>query len=137
MGKRELARMRPMQIQIEPKENHLLVRLTGRFELTKAEKMLSDIIDASLAHRLPHILIDSTDLDEEISILDRFEIGILLAENQLKDTCYAVLCRDEQLLPDNFLENVARNRGARLKVITTMGEALTWFETHRSYPTTA
>ena len=40
----------------------------------------------------------------------------------------ALVVREDQMFPDNFVENVAVNRGVNLKLFTNVEEAIDWLK---------
>ena len=84
-------------------------------------------VQACLARQQSRLLIDVRDVYGEVSIMDRFDFGERMAMLLMKhDLRIAFLCRADQVTAEGFLENVMRNRGARVRVETDESRLLEW-----------
>ena len=116
----------PQQIQIEPKDGYLNVKVSGVFDRAKAEQFIRLILDASYQHALSKIFIDSIEIEGEPSVTDRFELAELLASEQTRPIFMAILAPHELVEDGSFFETVAENRGVSIKVTADLEEALWW-----------
>ena len=63
------------------------------------------------------------------SIMDRLRVGMyarILFRHQIKT---ALIGRDDQVLADNFLENLLVNRGVEMRIYTDPAEGERWLAT--------
>ena len=76
------------------------------------------------------VLVDVRGVSGRIpTILDRFDLGVHLAELHLEHTPrirIALLGHEPMIHPDRFGEIVARNRGADARAFTVESDALDW-----------
>ena len=118
----------PQAIQIEPKEGYLHVEVSGPFDGTKAKQFVREILKAAKQHALSKALVDIRKLEGSIPTMARFALGALWAE-EANTVRAAILELPEQVKGKRFFENVAVNRGGRIRIFTTTcGEALEWLE---------
>jgi hypothetical protein len=79
------------------------------------------------------VMVDVRSIEGQISFGDRFEFGATMAEVLVgKKIRLVFLCRADQVSPNRFLESVAVNRGAWLKVATDQSDALNWLAQRKS-----
>jgi len=64
----------------------------------------------------------------QMSVIDRFDVAEYGARTIHERIKVAVLGREDQILPDRFFEQVAVNRGLRLKLFTDADEAADWLQ---------
>ena len=114
----------PEQIQIEPKDGYLHVKVSGVFDRAKAEQFIRLILNACYQHDLSKIFIDSIEIKGEASVTESFELAELLASEQTRPVFMAILAPHE--LDGSFFENAAENRGVSIKVTADIEEALWW-----------
>ena len=74
------------------------------------------------------VLVDARALQGEISILERFALGEDVAALTRGRIAIAIVDLPERVWPDRFVETVAANRGALIKVTTDYTEALAWLD---------
>ena len=74
------------------------------------------------------ILFDCTPMAGNMSAVDRFEVAEYSASILPRTLRIAVLGRQDQILPDNFFENVARNLGLTLTVFSEIDDAIKWLK---------
>ena len=117
-----------IEYQIDPKDGYLYAEVWGTFDLDQAKEMYPRIFDAIHEHAESKICIDFRRLEGDISILARYELGVLMAKVKAKSQPIQIACigTKKQVLRDKFLEMVAINRGVNIKIATDIEEALQW-----------
>lgn len=108
----------------ENKGQYLLITPEGPYTLEKYRKALQEAAEFCRQNGLKKVLADIRGIDQNISTLDRFELGIQIAKilgNQIK---IAILARPEII--DRMGENAAVNRGGKAFVTDSMEKALEW-----------
>ena len=112
----------------EVRDGYLYMKVTGEFSPSAARGIFSEWTETARRHGLDRILSDVTlvkGLDaEQPSIMLRFDTSAFVAKSLPRDFSLAVLETPEQLSKDRFFENVMVNRGAIVKVTSSLNEAL-------------
>lgn len=108
------------------KDRYLFVRFSGEFQLSDALKHFKTIAQDCARLNLSLALFDAREITGEINILARHAMGEALAEHRDQIRRLAMLVRPDQLLPDRFMQTVARNRGFFGVGFTEMAEAEAW-----------
>jgi hypothetical protein len=72
------------------------------------------------------ILVYAQALTGEESTIERFDFGIFMADQKLGTIKVAFIAPSDIVWPDHFMETVASNRGAFIKVTTDRPETLNW-----------
>ncbi len=110
-------------------EHFLVVRGGGKFTPAVALDLFKQVVEASVRHRQPRVMIDFVNVEGEISVLTLFEMGVKVAELGAALSHLALVERPERILPDRFWQNVARNRGLNVLVCGSEAEAVTYLTT--------
>ena len=112
--------------QIEPREKYLFVKVEGGFSLQEAPALFNQVEAEAARLQRPLLMFDVTEITGEINILARFEMAEDLARRTASIRRLAMFCRPDQILPDRFMQTVARNRGLLGRPFTDFSEAETW-----------
>ncbi len=119
--------------ELEQRPGYLYVALTGEFALGEALSMFRVVLQAAASRRLTRILIDSTRMHGTLSMEDRMQLGVFLAEEQARMAAQfaetpriAILAVAPVMDPGRFTQTVANNRGARLRAADSLQELLAW-----------
>jgi hypothetical protein len=107
----------------------LKVRMTGLMNPEWARQSLSVFkghVEQCERMGLRGLLYDIRDVDFKLGIMDLYVAGENLAAGSRAGVKVAVLMRPEQMTPDRFLETVAANRGAAVRVCLHEPEAHDW-----------
>ena len=92
--------------------------------------MVQDIADRCQQENFRKVIVDLTQMEGNPSILDRYTIGAEVARIcGPRIQCAAIVNRS---LINQMVENVAVNRGAKLKVVSTQDEAVAWLKLETS-----
>lgn len=106
------------------KGNYLLVEINEGYSFKMLKETVHQIIAHSKKENLGKVLVDLTNMDGEFKTIDRYEIGLEIAKVWGQGVQVATVARESQV---NFLvENVAVNRGAKLRVFIKIEPALEW-----------
>ena len=113
-------------LNIADRGSFLLVEFFGKFSVEAGRQCIDRMVEASVKHGRPKVLLDCRRMTGVMQVLDRFEVAEYGAA-----TCYqlhqvALLGNKDMVLPDKFVENVAVNRGMNLKIFTDFDEAVLW-----------
>jgi hypothetical protein len=118
----------PQRIQIEPKEGHLHVEVSGVFDQARAKEFIRQILNACQGHELRKILVDIRKIKGQIPNLARFKLAEFLTAEETVLVQMAVFKSEGQVPDDRFFENVAVNRGVMVKVSNDLKEVVKWLE---------
>lgn len=116
------------EVRIEFVAEQLRARVTGVFDSTTAKTELARGIAKAMRLGIRKVLVDARALQGEISILERFALGEDVAALTRGRIAIAIVDLPERVWPDRFVETVAANRGALIKVTTDYTEALAWLD---------
>lgn len=121
-----------MNASYEVRDNYLYVKAMGEFTLQSARDILLEWIEEARRHSLNRILCDITRVTgfdaQQTSAITRFSTGEVAAESIPRDFRLAVLETQQQFTggQGQFGENVVVDRGATVRVTTSLVEALEW-----------
>ncbi len=119
---------------LQERQDHLLAIYDGPFSIEHWRQCIDQMRERCNDTGLRHVLLDCRAISGELSILSRYQVvdyGTVLLGlvNRI-----ALLVREETLLPDRFVENVAVNRGLNLKVFTESAAAEAWLAAETAAP---
>jgi hypothetical protein len=97
----------------------------GEVDLTDSRMTLTEIRDAAHSANLQRVVIDVSNVQGELSTMERFEMGSSIAE-VFAGIRVAIVIPDALRHPSNFGENVAVNSGAILKLFADLESARCW-----------
>ena len=120
----------PQTIHIEPQKGYLFVEVSGKFDENNSRDFILQIIKSSYEYNTFKVLVDIRDIKGPISTFSRFSLAEFIVNQRTSPPIQmAVVESPGQLDNPRFFENVAVNRGSRLKVFTTSAnEAVEWLE---------
>jgi hypothetical protein len=113
-------------MSISDKGSYLLVEFFGRFSVEAGKQCVDEMVEASQKNDRSKVLLDCRRMTGSMPVIDRFEVAEYGAIKGRVLMQLALLNREDVVLPDNFVENVAVNRGMRMKVFTDFDEAVLW-----------
>lgn len=117
------------QLALEPEDGYLQVTLRGRHPSRTYPELLRSIRDEATRLGLYKILVDGRGLAAPPSEMDRFQVGVAIAELFGQRFKIAIVYRPE--LINKFVEDVAVNRGADLLVVGDEVRAIEWLAVAR------
>jgi hypothetical protein len=116
----------PELLSITDKRSYLLVEFFGEFSVEAGKQCVDRMAEACEEQGRSKVLFDCRRISGNMPVMDRFEVVEYGATKLLKLIQLALLNREDVVLPDNFVENVAVNRGMNMKIFTDFDEAELW-----------
>ena len=125
-----IGRLFRVRVEVRVHPQHVELACTGKYSRSEAFRVGNQAFQEAAATGRRSVLVDVRGVSGSIpTILDRFDIGVHIAELHLERkprVRLAVLGHEPMIHPDRFGEIVARNRGADARVFTVESEALEW-----------
>ena len=115
-------------LRIVQREGYLLFDFTGEFSQEAGKQCIDAMVEVCTQAQISRALLDCRNMTGEIQILESFmvaEYGVKMIGSISK---FALVGREDQMFPDNFVENVAVNRGINLKLFTDIEKAVNWLK---------
>jgi hypothetical protein len=84
------------------------------------------IIKACLAHGVTHVLCNESELEYRLNTLDTYEVAEFIAQQVPALTKAAIVCHPRFIAAVSFWEDVAVNRGLRVRAFTDVVAARDW-----------
>jgi len=108
----------------EPEPGYLRVIIRGEYPSKSRRDVLSAVHAKMTELSYARVLADCRGLDAPKTEMDRFNLGVAIAEMVADRYRIAVVSKPEQI--NRFMENAAVNRGARLVVTSDEKDAIAW-----------
>ena len=115
-----------LQIKLEKKEDYIHAIIEGEFDLNQVKGVLAEMIKSCERKAIDKIILDCAKITTKVQIMDRYFMGEFLTKEIKMPMKIAFMARDDQILPDKFLENVMVNRGFNAKVFADLNKATLW-----------
>jgi hypothetical protein len=123
-----------LSLSCETREGLLLGRISGPFRFSDLVASTQSIIDQAGAANFETIVVDLTAVHRSPSTLERWDYGQFVAAASLRSQPtgksgrfrMVFLAHPPLIDPGKFGETVAHNRGADLKVTSSLDEAAQW-----------
>lgn len=110
---------------IEARSHYLYYGLRGTYlGLAQAIEIFVEIAELAEQHKRSRILFDITGVKQIPPVMDRYDLGEQAAKIWGHHLKIALVTRPKEIT--GFFENVAVNRGAVLKVTSTIKDAESW-----------
>lgn len=106
------------------KGSYLFVEIGEAHSFEVFQELVHEVARRCEREKLNKVLIDATKVDLKVGILQRFQLGLEIA--QAWDSKFAVACVARPEIVNRTAENTAVNRGARIRAFLTMDEAIKW-----------
>lgn len=113
-------------LSITNMDSYLLVEFHGEFSVESGKHCVDRMAEACDKHQLSKVLLDCRNIKGKMPVFDRFQVAEYGASKRRQIGRFALLNREDVLLPDNFVENVAVNRGMQMKIFTDFEQAERW-----------
>jgi len=113
-------------LSIVDKGPYLLVEFFGEFSAAAGKQCVDSMVAACEQHGRARVLLDCRRMTGNMPITARFEVAEYGASKRDRLRRFALLGREDMVLPDNFVENVAVNRGMNMKIFTDFDQAEAW-----------
>ena len=110
-----------MQVRYEPREGHLLVVASGKFDAERCRAAVIEIKRQCAERQVANVLVDFRGISDVISIADRYELAKFLADSKPPGRM-AILVSPPQRFTGTF-EDTAVNRGASVRTTSSEAEA--------------
>jgi len=114
------------RIEIQNKGDYLLVDYSGNFTLQGAKECIDKYVEACNELNCSKVLLDTRHMTGPLGIMDRYKMGRYAIKTKVQKIRTAMIGTKSYVLPDRFLENVARNLGVDVKVFLDPDEAVRW-----------
>jgi hypothetical protein len=108
----------------ENRGGYLFVEVTEPYSLKVMKSIIQQIADICGEEDLDKVLVDLRTIDETISIMDRYEVGVEVAK--IIGPKVKVAGVAQKALINYMAETVAVNRYGKLKVFSDMDKATEW-----------
>ena len=115
-------------LRIIRRKDYIVFDFTGEFSQEAGKQCIDEMVEACSQSKISRALLDCRNMGGEIQILDSFMVakyGVKMIGSISK---FALVGREDQMFPDNFVENVAVNRGVNLKIFTDIEKAIKWLK---------
>ena len=116
-----------IKYNIENKENYLLVEASGFDEsLEEVMQYGAAIIQKAVKLNTTRVLCDERELEYRLNTIDTFKSAEFIAEQAPSIARLGLVCNPKNFEDADFWENVAVNRGLKIKFFTDLEEAKHW-----------
>jgi hypothetical protein len=119
-----------VDVAIDPRPSYLYAEVSGTFDLAAAVDAFREVLDAAARHGLDRILVDVRPLGGDMSTMERFGIAEAVAAEIARRSMFAVVMaivgNPPMVDSTRFGEDVAVNRGAKIRAVTDVDEAFQW-----------
>ncbi len=115
-------------LRIIQKEAYIRFDYTGEFSEDLGKLCIDAMVEACGQAKISKALLDCRKMTGEIQLFDSFKVaeyGVKMIGIISKT---ALVGREDQMFSDNFVENVAVNRGINLKLFTNIEQAIDWLK---------
>ena len=107
----------------------MCLRCSGAYDLESAKEMFNQAYRITAQQRFNAVLVDAREVAGSTpSTMERFELGVFVAEHRASGICLALVGTEPILDPRRFGETVALNRGGWGKGFTDFDEAVVWLK---------
>ena len=107
----------------------MLVTARGNLAFDAALRLLKQVCDTAAEKQVNRILVNSLAVDGEFSTVDRYQIGVEVAEYIMQRQMNPKLAFvGKPPAIDGFGVRVAKNRGMTVEVFSNQQEALNWLD---------
>ena len=117
------------QKHIEKRGGCLYIRYTGELsvnDLPNGNNVFQEIDRFCRQNKCEKVFIDARRLSVDLTIREILQVGCNLSGIPDKDVKLAMLGSEEQVPPDNLMENITQNRGSKVRVFKAEDEAIVW-----------
>lgn len=134
-----------LQYVLDQRPDHLHMTFRGTYEASLIPEFLELITHLMVKNRPEKMLCDCREVTGDLSMVDRFNLGVGFAEKfkarqsreSLPDCRIAMVGNPPLIKPDGFGVQVARNRGIDVMGTPSLEEAREWLGLGPEDPTTA
>ena len=101
---------------------------SGEFSPETGKQCIDAMVEVSSQSQISKALLDCRKMTGEIQIMESFMVAKYGVQMIGAISKFALVGREDQMFPDNFVENVAVNRGVNLKLFTDVEKAIDWLK---------
>ncbi|MFZ5996822.1 MAG: hypothetical protein ACOYW7_04970 [Nitrospirota bacterium] len=125
---RKIVEVIMMNYKIEYKRefNYVSLLFMGVLDMDEARACRDKLHEVLLAYSCTRVLVDTTKVTAKLSIVEEYELTKELRYELPSSVSIALIVPQEGVTDGGFIENVAVNRGVRLRAFTEKDEALAW-----------
>ena len=113
-------------LSIVDKGKYLLAEFFGEFSVEAGKQCVDRMADACEQYGRSRVLLDCRRMSGSMPVIDRYQVAEYGTSKRDVFRRFALLNREDVVLPDNFVENVAVNRGMVMRVFTDFDQAEHW-----------
>jgi hypothetical protein len=113
-----------MQFASHVHRDYLEVTVGGEFDLVAGKAGADELFRLCTQHALSRVLVDATNLSDQVSVGSRFTLGEYLAAHGTQPIRIAIVTSSKLVTDSKALENTANNRGAQVITTDSMQGAL-------------
>ena len=113
-------------LTISDQGEYMLTEFFGTFSVEEGKRCIDAMSAAARDNERPKALLDCRRMTGDPPVGARFEVAEYATTTRGIISKIAMVNREEVVLPDNFVENVANNRGVNLKIFTDFDAAVRW-----------
>ena len=125
----------PVNVKIIHTKDFIKTTATGVLDFEASKQSILDIASQITQPGEYDVLMDNRAAEATLSTTDLYELGQSLAEHPaLHQSKMGILVPERAMEQAAFFENVAANRGVRIKAFTNFEEAITWLVLPRETP---
>ena len=114
------------EIQFMPVEQILAVLITGTVKPGESDEMLKEAVPEAAKHSCERFLLDYRQATPLISTLDVYDRPTSYDRLAIPRTARLAVLRSSDFKESTFAENVAHNRGYRLRFFDSQDTAIKW-----------
>jgi hypothetical protein len=116
-----------MDVQFESREGFLLATVAGRVSLNEAIRVYSKVCEVAAERGFDRILVDCLSVEGELSIMDRYELGKVVAQHcKSRSLTAKVATVGKPPVINGFAAKVAWNRGLVAETFSETKAAMDW-----------
>jgi len=115
-------------LRIIQREAYTYFDFSGEFSQETGKQCIDAMVEVCGQSQISKALLDCRNMTGEIQIFESFMVvkyGMKMIGFISK---IALVVREDQMFSDNFVENVAVNRGVNLKLFTDLDKAIDWLK---------
>jgi hypothetical protein len=112
-------------VKVGAHPKHLEAVATGPYSADLLNAQIAEAVAACRKRKKSHLLLDLAELTVNLSLMDRYRLGIFGAEVGV-GLKVAVLAKPEMIDARKFGVEVASNRGLRVDIFSDRPEAVRW-----------
>jgi len=115
-------------LRVQHKRNYLHITVTGDNTPKDVEQYLSEVREACIAEKCPHVLIEENLRGPGLGLLEMFKViaGAARPSTEVSCIAYVDVNPEHQLSAQKFAETVATNRGMIVRVFEDLPKAEEW-----------